>query len=73
MATGGYDGKVHFYKIDVEGKNLSKKFHLKVNGVINAIEIDSENRLIAVVTSGENRLGRWVTTKDKSSIQIFNF
>jgi hypothetical protein len=73
MITGGHDGKIYFYKIDVDKKSISKKFHIEVEGVINSIEIDHDNRLIAVVTGGENRLGRWITTKHRPSIQIFSF
>ena len=73
VITGGFDSKINFYKLDLEKKLLMKRYSLDVSGVINSIEIDPENRLVAVVAGGENRLGRWITLKERSSIAIFKF
>jgi hypothetical protein len=73
IITGGFDGKLNFYKLNLEKKLIMKRYSLDVTGVINSIEIDPENRLIAVVAGGENRLGRWITLDQRSSIKIFKF
>lgn len=73
LMSGGYDGKLNFYKIDLEGKSISKKFELECEGVINDIQIDHVRRLVAVVVSSENRLGRWIYTKNRSYVRIFKF
>lgn len=78
IVSGAIDDHLNFYQVDPLKEKLEKKFSVRcvgnVNfkeGVVNDIQINREGTLMAVVTGGENRLGRWITKKVKSHIKLF--
>lgn len=73
LISGGIDGKINIYKVGLNEKKMELQFSLQVGGIINWIDFDPNEGIIAVVSSGENRLGRWITTKDRSKITLFKF
>ena len=73
VISGGFDGVLGFYKLDLGVKKLYKGFEVGCSGVVNCIDIDDRKMRVAVAVSGEHRLGRWIQTKDRSVVKIFKF
>lgn len=48
-----------------------RKLLVKKEGIVADIQLDKECNMMAVVTGGEQRLGRWINKKIKSHIKLF--
>ena len=72
--SGAKDGQLVFYKGNFDNLktlSLEPSFSLSCEGIINSIKFSPDERLMAVITGGESKLGRWFHSPVKSKLVLF--
>jgi WD40 repeat protein len=70
LITGASDGFLRFHKLKYKGPKkcgIEESFEVERSGVITCMQVCPSGRMLAVVVSSENRLGRWTPLKDVRS------
>lgn len=64
FATASHNGKIYFWKIGNEFRNVTKIFEYDVVGFVNSLEFTSDGKYLIAAVSQEHRLGRWWRIKE---------
>ena len=75
LVSGASDGSIKFHKLGYKGPKkclVEETLDLDCKGVVSCMQVGLQGRVLAVVVSPEDRLGRWTTCKSvKTKIVLF--